>query len=837
VSHRRYHLLAVLIMSLAAPLNMHGWLTLERIPLGDFQGAASSVEYLVEALRRHGWVPAWNPKWFAGTAHFSGVFHYVVTVPFALLAGVLRGPQLMIGVAKIGAGIGVYAIFARLLHAPLAGLVAGYAYAFGTPSNYVHSTGLDQAISSALLPAIFIASVELVRCRQPKWAVILGVLVACELGHNYAYVTASLTPVMLGLVLALRPWRTTSDADRLTDVALVKRWGGLVALAALVCLPFAASQVAWLAADLRHHTLHDPAHVAWAVEVFIEHTPFLYLNRNGWLGPWLAAHHPPEMPLYADDPVMNTRHYLGIVAMAVAAIGWMWARRQYSLRRWYQLFGLLFVVQYWLSLGPRTVLWQIGRSFGWPESADAGLRRALEIGALVALGWAIALARRPSPKRRPFRIELALGVALLVFMISHSLFAMGRQVIPLWRGLRSPGHFFDLAPFSFYCMVGVGAAGLGQALSTRRMLGNALGVALLALVALDFWPSVQFFHRGRPVQPVQGFRQVMAQLPAEEGPLRVALPETSPSAFGAATLVISGAAVDGAWNWLPWQAGKHWPTYLGAAMAWLEAEPSGEGGERLRSLGYVLGGIARLKYFLEELDGHADLELGPPWQVRAENARFRLWARPDVMPMSYGVRSHLLLLGEDDTATAVAVAAAVDRSAVILATPDEAGEPDPELIGTATAVLCVGRAGAAGGPCRRVRQAYPGKALIAASEVGRPEVWGRIERSPGVAVRYARPHPEHIVLDADAGDQPAFLFVGESYHPWWQARVDGTPARVLRAQMAFMAVGIGPGAHRVDLVLHRPALVAAADALTALAWAALVLAGLVWCRRAVVARR
>ena len=67
------------------------------------------------------------------------------------------------------------------------------------------------------------------------------------------------------------------------------------------------------------------------------------------------------------------------------------------------------------------------------------------------------------------------------------------------------------------------------------------------------------------------------------------------------------------------------------------------------------------------------------------------------------------------------------------------------------------------------------------------------------------------------------IFVSEGYHPWWRATVDGASAPVLRAQLALLAVPVGPGAHRIGLELERPAVVLAADRVTALSWIALVL--------------
>jgi len=46
---------------------------------------------------------------------------------------------------------------------------------------------------------------------------------------------------------------------------------------------------------------------------------------------------------------------------------------------------------------------------------------------------------------------------------------------------------------------------------------------------------------------------------------------------------------------------------------------------------------------------------------------------------------------------------------------------------------------------------------------------------------------------------PAYLFVSENYYPAWQARVDGQPAPVVRAQMSLMAVPLAQGSRVVEL--------------------------------------
>ena len=98
-------------------------------------------------------------------------------------------------------------------------------------------------------------------------------------------------------------------------------------------------------------------------------------------------------------------------------------------------------------------------------------------------------------------------------------------------------------------------------------------------------------------------------------------------------------------------------------------------------------------------------------------------------------------------------------------------------------------------------------------------VWGF--RPQPITVEYARPAPEHMVLRLDAGTEPATVFVSEGHHPWWRATVDGKPAPIVRAQMAFMAVPVGAGPHVIEMRFRPPPVVVAADTATTFAWMAL----------------
>ena len=61
-----------------------------------------------------------------------------------------------------------------------------------------------------------------------------------------------------------------------------------------------------------------------------------------------------------------------------------------------------------------------------------------------------------------------------------------------------------------------------------------------------------------------------------------------------------------------------------------------------------------------------------------------------------------------------------------------------------------------------------------------------------------RPGAYRFQLETPA-PKPGYLFVSENYYPAWQARVDGQPVAVVRAQMSLMAVPLAQGARVVEL--------------------------------------
>jgi hypothetical protein len=415
----------------------------------------------------------------------------------------------------------------------------------------------------------------------------------------------------------------------------------------------------------------------------------------------------------------------------------------------------------------------MGRTLGWPESVDLLLERAMSLAAVAVLGWALV-----GRQRRRMKLELALGIAFPLLAASHSLFPLARWMLPVLAALRSPGHFFDLAPFAFFALVGVSLAACTRAVRDPRLRAG-LGTGVALLLWLDYRPSTAAFESGLPLEAMRQAERELAHLPSEDGTLRVAmLPGLYlPGATLVGTTAGAALAADG------WKAGRHWPPFMDAALRWITLDDAEER-RRARPVGETLMRIGRLQYLLDSEPPWP--RLAPPWRRVLESDAFALWEQPEVEPMAAGHRAYVVVSGETSWEHAEATVTAWRHGALVIAAED--GRP---------------------GALEPLASVEDGRAL------------------PRIPTVYRRPAPEHIVLEADAGTAPAVLLVSEAYHPWWRATVDGHPAHVARAQLTFMAVGVEPGPHVVELRLTRPPLVVLADWISRAAWAALTVVALV----------
>jgi hypothetical protein len=84
-----------------------------------------------------------------------------------------------------------------------------------------------------------------------------------------------------------------------------------------------------------------------------------------------------------------------------------------------------------------------------------------------------------------------------------------------------------------------------------------------------------------------------------------------------------------------------------------------------------------------------------------------------------------------------------------------------------------------------------------------PPVPPRVADSRAVAgsARIARYANTEVDIEADAPDG-GFLLLNDVWHPWWRAEVDGRATDILRANVLFRAVPVGPGIHRVHFAFE-----------------------------------
>ncbi|HKA14275.1 MAG TPA: hypothetical protein VKH41_04595 [Myxococcota bacterium] len=783
IARRAWHLAALLAFALAAAVHTRAWFTEERMPAGDFPGYAAQVQYVRDALLEHGRVPHWCIECYGGTTNFTANLKEYLAFPLALVFEPVVATKLLFVLLRVVGAFGLYWLAARELAAPAAGIAAGYAYSYGAIANH-EIEHLDVAVATAIAPFIWIAAVGLWRRGDKRYAVALGVLMAAQLANNWVH-AATAPLAVLGLALVRPWWVDGGEPAPWCSAALARRWAvrGLAAFG--VFCAFAASSTVWLASDARNHALFPAETIQRHRAYFVERSPFLFANRGDALAPWLSGHQPPyELPI-AD----GGKRYLGGVVAAVILVGVAALRRAPVPRRWAALAAAAVLLQYWLALGPRTLLWEVATSLHWSREAYARAEWALRAAAALCLpagvalvAWARSDPARPAQRTRGARL---LAASLLLFFPTTSLWNACARLVPAFAIQRSPGHFFDTGPFALSLLFAACLTALARRVP-RPALAHALVAAVGIALVLDYQPSRRSFSEGSSLARLRTIADLVADLPGDGGTLRIGLgPDSEYSAL--ASWLIAQSRAGHASGWISWQAGTHWRDSYGmAAFGSSAAEPDGP---RWSERYAPLLGAARIRDLLLLASEPAP---PAPWRLARDGGGMQLWEAPGVSPIAVGYRAWKAWDGARGGGESAAAADALRANALLVAPPDDR----------------------------------------AAEESGADPA--RAPAEPLIAVDYQRPEPERIQLWLDAGTAPALVFVSEGYHPWWRAQVDDRPAPVMRASVAHMAVPVGPGRHAVELRLVRPAAVAASDWITSTAWLALVVgAPIAWIRRTV----
>jgi hypothetical protein len=629
-SRRAWHVAAIAAFALAAAIHTRAWFTADLLPLGDFPGYAAQIKYVRDALLEHGRVPRWCVECYGGTTNFAANLKEYFAFPLAVAFDPVLATKLAFVLLRVIGAFGLYWLVARALAAPAVGIAAGYSYSYGAIAN-LQIEHLDVAVATALLPFVWICALELWRRGGARWAIALGIAMAFQLANNWVHAaTAPLAVLALALV---RPWRTDPDErPPWRDAALARRWAlrGLAAFA--VFCAFAASSVAWLASDARHHSLQPMEITERQRAFYVERSPFLFANRDDVLAPWLGRHQPRYGVAIAD----GGRRYLGGVLVGVILVGFVALRRDPLLRRYAALAGFAFLLQYWLALGPRTLLWEVAESLHWaPRTqviAHGALSAAAAAAALAAAAVALRSRARPGDAAMRARAVSLFVAALLLFFPTASLWSACSSWLPMFALQRSPGHFFDTAPFMLSLLFAVSLAALA-----RRIARPSLAHALIAVVALglvlDYRFSTRSFDLGVPLARLRDSAARLADLPSDGGMLRIGL---GPGYSPLSSWLIAQSRAGHAWGWIWWQAGRHWRhSYAFAAMGEDLPGDVPPWSERYAPLLVA----ARVRYVLIEPGATPPRA---PWRLIHRDEVLALWERPEMAPLAQGYRAWVL---------------------------------------------------------------------------------------------------------------------------------------------------------------------------------------------------
>ena len=830
-------LTAILFFTVSAVVVMRGWLLTDRLPPGDFGGYAAVVDFVGTTVVEDGRMPSWSSKWFAGSTYFMSSFKEYVTMPLLLAFEPVAAVKVMTAITRVAGALVVYLLFARYLGSPLAGALAGWCYAFGAASAHL-TRHLDYGFSSVLFPLVLYAAIESARTNRRRQWMLLGALLGVQFCVNYvqAAVAWGFAAVAVFAVTAA----SRGAARHGGGGAARHGWGGAarhgwrgssigVTLAILTFGAFAASQIAWFVFDLGNHALPAPIALDDMRRVWSTQSPLVILNRLNWLVDWLPAN-PRFFP--DDDPVLAQSRYLGIVPAIVILCGWITVRRHPDLRRWFVAALLLFLVPFWMSFGPGVMLRKLGSGFGWNDAWLDTAHRLVLVGGGLCLSSAVLLGvlRRADRGFLPVAFDRRLAaVGFICVLFTVSLFDTVSAVVTPLRGLRSPGHFFDLAPLPFYLLLGLAAVAFERRAGARR---KWWWVPLAVLIAVDFWPSTGVYYRGVEMEPLRQFRDSVRALPADPD-LRILIPPADRPAerlMEQFSLLAVTAPLGVSSNWLPWQAVRQWPLFALSAFAELGAGGGANRAARLAAAdGNPLCAIGRFQYALLPAEFAVG---GTGWQRREANERFALWRGPAVRPMAYGARDYALVLAAPPEAdntpylshplemhALTAARVGFDRHLAVVhdfAAPPMRGEWS-NLRDGAAIVAVLGDLGADADWPDETRAAFRPLLGVRAEESWRRAV-NEIQPQALLDVEYHRPTPEEIRVVIDAGPEPALVVVSEAHHPWWTAVVDDEPTAVLRAQHAFMGIRVAAGVHEIKMRLAPPFWVTLADRVTGLAW-------------------
>jgi hypothetical protein len=642
--------------------------------------------------------------------------------------------------------------------------------------------------SAAWMPAVFLAAERALERRHARDALVLGLALGMQ-------VLAGSADVCAMTLAALAAWVAVVHVDRRRwRAALPLVGGGALALAAAALLSsglwLTALDVAWRSSRRELPEVmrtYWSAHPAALLETLLAGVPGRLPLSASWRAALFESREPFLASLYLGLPAA------GLVAAAFAAPG-IGGRRRWALAA----VGLGAVA---LALGRHAPVYDLATALLPPLRV---LRYPVKTMVLAAFAWAglVALGaeawRRSTSGRRWWLVVVvpAVGLACLAAAASLTL-ATGRAP---WGALLGGG---DAVPPPAAAL----ARGLGReavlvalvlALAAWRGRRGSPATALAALAAVAAVADLALAHpRPNPVAPRALYTHRPEALAAigDRAAARVYAYDYSEAGRAEARLgrPAAHALVRLPEGWRPEAASA-----LGLQMS-LAPQAAGRWGLRqgfdVDYRGLHGGPLALLTRFVRLVEDRPEeverlLQVGAVTHVvalhRVAGDRLRPVAEmPSLFPDPIRVEAVPEPLPR---AYAVGGARVADGVHGLMALVDPAFDPRREI------VLPEGRP-------RGVPDGFRGQARI------------------------VRESATRVLLEAELAAD-GYVVLADSHDPGWRARVDGRPAPLLRANVAFRAVAVPAGRHAVEMVYRPAAALAglAASAITAVA----LLVGLAW---------
>lgn len=765
----RFQIAALLAPVLLALVLFHPALGSLDLTGGDTRVFVTARDRMVSAslAAGHG-IPRWAPEIYGGLSALGSPELGLCYPPGIALAWLAPERAVTIGIVLhlVLAAFTARALALALGARPAAAVLSGLAYAFGGALVSIHMTP-PQVASNAWLPLV---AWGVARAAQGEWARgLLGATVA-----QLAIVLCG--DPQLGVAAAL----AGAVAGSATDVKNVGRAVAAAVASGAGALFLGAVQVAPALAAFpeleRRDGLTTEIALFWSL-----HPPELV----GLLVPFAfgARSQPPSVWWYALSPDHDRAwvetYYVGPIVLALAAVGLGRLRRSAAARAGAGLVAAFLP----FALGRHSPLYtfllehsptsRFFHMFRFP--AKLALPAMLGLTLLAAAG-ASALTELPA-RRRFGSIVGLLGVVAAVGGCVSVAFArpLAAWIDALAFAVRDvpQGHASEIvgatavAALTPRCVLvaGVAAAGAALALGRRRRLG----AGLIALVVVDLGLTLRpviFFAQREPFERAPRVAPILEGLTASDGaPARVLAPHEAQQVSASDGVFGDGSTA----------------SHLANDLATFEglAPNSGLGRGVYSQAGFVANSPLRIKTLGDVANDH--------------DLTFRRRA------ILLGARYSVIVDGLQFDGPCAIVGRAGSRSVVRF----EEAPPWAELVGRVRLAKEVREAAAlvvapAFDPRREV-VLETGDALSCLSEVserGR----ARLESPMG---REAF----DVAVDAPG---PGWLVVREAYASGWRAWVDGAPAEIVPADVAFRGVHVPAGARRVRFEYETPGLLVGA---------------------------